>query len=96
MARWLVERRLGQNASRLKSLRTELSQIDEQLEVFSDDADSHEIRALVSETPGAVHEATDARRHADAMARHRAHVVANIVDLEKRQDDLLDRLTAKR
>jgi hypothetical protein len=96
MARWLVERRLGQNASRLKSLRTELSQIDEQLEVFSDDADSHEIRALVSETPGAFHEATDARRHADAMARHRAHVVANIVDLEKRQDDLLDRLTAKR
>jgi hypothetical protein len=95
MARWLVERRLSQNSARLKTLRTELSQIDEQLDVFSDDADSQEIRALVSETPGAVHEANDARKHADAMARHRAHVVGTIADLETRQDELLDRLTGK-
>jgi hypothetical protein len=34
----------------------------------------------------------DADRHAEAMARHRADVVASIADLERRQDELLDRL----
>ena len=48
MGNWLVERRLSQNAARLKSLRTELAQIDEQLAVFADDADDTAIRALVS------------------------------------------------
>ncbi len=96
MAAWLVERRLSQVGLRLRALRDELSMIDEQLDVFTDDADSHAIRALVSETPGAAHEATDARKHADAMARHRAHVVASIAELERKQDELLDRLTAGR
>jgi hypothetical protein len=92
----LVERRLSQVAQRLRALREELSMIDEQLDVFTDDADSQAIRALVSETPGAAHEATDARKHADAMARHRAHVVASIAELEQKQDELLDRLSAGR
>jgi hypothetical protein len=30
------------------------------------------------------------------MARHRDHVVASIVELEQRQDQLLDQLTAAR
>ena len=50
MGNWLLERRLSQNAARLKSLRAELAQIDEQLAVFADDADDSAIRALVSET----------------------------------------------
>jgi hypothetical protein len=62
MGRWLVERRLAQNSARLKSLRTELAQIDEQLAVFADNADDTAIRALVSETPGAAQEANDARK----------------------------------
>ena len=95
MGNWLVERRLSQNAARLKSLRAELSQIDEQLAVFADDADDTAIRALVSETPGAAHEANDARKHADAMARHRQHVVDTIRELERKQDELLDKLTSK-
>ena len=96
MGYWLLERRLSQNAARLKSLRTELAQIDEQLAVFADDADEPAIRALVSETPGAAYEANDARKHADAMSRHRQHVVDTIVELERKQDELLDKLTANR
>jgi hypothetical protein len=96
MGNWLLERRLSQNASRLKSLRAELAQIDEQLAVFRDDADDTAIRSLVSETPGAAYEANDARKHADAMSRHRQHVVETIGELERKQDELLDKLTAGR
>jgi phage gp37-like protein len=96
MGSWLLERRLSQNVARLKSLRAELAQIDEQLEVFAGDADDSAIRALVSETPGAAYEANDARKHADAMSRHRQHVVETIRDLERKQDELLDKLTAGR
>ena len=94
MGNWLVERRLSQNVTRLKSLRAELSQLDEQFDVFASDADDTAIRALVAETPGAAFEANDARKHADAMARHRDHIAATIAELEQRQDELLDKLTA--
>ena len=49
----------------------------------------------MSETPGAAHEANDARKHADAMSRHRQHVVDSISELERKQDELLDKLTSK-
>jgi hypothetical protein len=93
MAAWLVERRLSQVSVRLRALRDELSMIDEQLAHFDADADDTAIRALVSETPGAVFESNDARKHADAMARHREHVVRTIGELEQRQDELLDKLS---
>ncbi len=92
MGTWLVERRLSRVGSRLKSLRAELAVIDEQLLHLGEDADDQAIRALVSETAGASFEARDARRHVEAMAKHRAHVVEEIVDLEARQDELLDSL----
>lgn len=66
--------------------------VDEQLAVFVDDAENQEIRAMVSETPGASFEANDARKHADAMSRHRDHVANKIRELEQRQDELLDSL----
>lgn len=96
MAAWLVERRLSQVATRLRELREELAMIDEQLDHFASDADDQALRALVSETPGAAFEANDARKHADAMARHRAHVLDSIAELERRQDELLDKLTSHR
>ena len=77
MAAWLVERRLSQVAVRLKSLRDELAMIDEQLDHLATDADDQAIRALVSETPGAAFDANDARKHADAMSRHRDHIVVD-------------------
>lgn len=96
MGSWLLQRRLTQNVARLKGLRAELAQIDEQLEVFASDADDQALRALVSETPAAAFEANDSRKHADAMRRHRQHVVDTIRGLERRQDELLDRLSAGR
>ncbi len=92
MGNWLVERRLLQVSVRLKSLRSELAVIDEQLAHLADDADDQAIRALVSETAGASYEARDARRHVEALAKHRAHVVEEVAKLEVRQDELLDRL----
>ena len=91
-----VERRLAKTGTRLKSLRAELSVIDEQLRYLRDDADDQAIRALVSETPGAGAEARDAQHHVDAMSRHRTHVAAEIAELEQRQDELLDQLSARR
>ena len=94
MAGWMTQRRLTQVSSRLRELRDELAMIDEQLDVFADDADNTAIRALVAETPGAAFEANDARKHRDAMRKHRAHVAAKIAELEQRQDDLLDQLSS--
>ncbi len=94
MATWLAERRLAQNGARLAERRHELAQIDEQFSVVSSEADDQALRALVSETPLAEFEAADARRHASALDRHRQHLLAEIADLERRQDELLDRIAA--
>ena len=94
MGSWRTERRLAQVAARLRALRNELAIVDEQLAQLGDDADDLAIRALVSETPGASFESNDARKHVVAMRRHREHVVAEIAELEVRQDELLDRMTS--
>ena len=93
MGQWMTERRLSQVAARLRSLRDELAMIDEQLLQFADDASELSIRALVSETPMASYESNEARKHLDAMRKHRAHVVDEIAGLEAHQDQLLDQLT---
>jgi hypothetical protein len=93
MGTWLTERRLTQIAARLRSLRAELAMIDEQLVQFTDDADELSLRALVSETAQASHESNEARKHLDAMRKHRAHVADELAKLEQRQDQLLERMT---
>ena len=95
MSRWLVERRLSDVSARLKRLRGELQVIDEQLTFLADAADEARLRALVSETPLADKEHREAQKHADAMARERASVIASIAELEKSQDELLDKLVAE-
>ena len=92
MGQWLTERRLSQVAQRLRALRDELAMIDEQLVQFTDDAEELSLRALVSETPMASYESNEARKHLDAMRKHRAHVVEEIAATERRQDELLDQL----
>ena len=96
MSRWLVEKQLSASAERLRRLRAELALIDEQLAYLDDAADESRLRALVSETPLADREHTEARRHADAMASQRARVLASIGRLEQSQNDLLDRLLSER
>ena len=95
MSKSLLERRLTEVGDRLKALREELAVVDEQLAAFVETADDARLRALVSETPLAGREHTEARRHADAMARHRADLAAEVARLERSQDDLLDRLVAE-
>ena len=95
MSKRQVERRLTEVSERLKALRGELAVADEQLAQLADEADDTRLRSLVSETPLAEREHRDAQRHADAMARHRTEVLAEIEQLERAQDDLLDRLTAE-
>jgi hypothetical protein len=78
--------------ARLKKAREELVVLDEQLAALAEEADETRLRALVSETPGAEREHREAQKHADAMARSRAAVVASIADLETTQNRLLDQL----
>jgi hypothetical protein len=92
----MVERKLLEVGERLKQLRAELLVTDEQLLHFADVADDARLRALVSETPLADRDHHDAQRHADAMSKHRAEVQSTIDQLERRQDELLDRLMAER
>jgi len=92
MSRSLIERRLREVHDRLRRARDELAVLDEQLAVFAEAADDARLRALVSETPLANREHHEAQRHADAMARSRNALVASIAELERTQDQLLDRL----
>lgn len=92
MGSWLVERRLTKVGSRLKALRTELAVIDEQLLHLGDDADDQAIRAMVAETASSSFEARSAQGNYENMTKHRIKVVAEIVDLEQRQDELLDQM----
>jgi hypothetical protein len=92
MSRLLIERRLMDVAHRLKRAREELAVIDDQLAALSDAADDARIRSLVSETSLAQREYTAAQRHADAMARTREMVEADVAELQATQDELLDRL----
>ncbi|MDQ3680645.1 MAG: hypothetical protein M3378_08925 [Actinomycetota bacterium] len=92
MSRSLIERRLLEVTGRLQRARAELAQLAEQLEFFSDAAEEARVRALVSETPLADREHAEAQKHADAMVRSRAAVVASIAELEHTVDDLLGRL----
>lgn len=92
MSRSLIERRLTEVTDRLKRARQELAVLDEQLASLSDAADDARIRALVSETPLADKEHHEAQRHADAMGRSRAAVLSAIAELQRAQDELLDRL----
>jgi hypothetical protein len=92
----MVERKLVEVGERLKQLRAELVVTDEQLNHFAEAADDARLRALVSETPLADKEHHEAQRHADTMGKHRAEVLSTIDQLERRQDELLDRLSAER
>ncbi|MDP9007058.1 MAG: hypothetical protein M3N15_09100 [Actinomycetota bacterium] len=95
MTRSLLERKLSSGSGRLRELREELAVVDEQLAALVEAADDARLRALVSETPLAGRDHQEAQRHADAMQRHRAEVVRRIEDLERAQDELLDRLVAE-
>ena len=92
MSKSAVERQLREVHERLKRARDELTVLDEQLSALSSDADDARVRALVDDNRLSQQEYREAQRHADAMARSRTSVLASIADLERAQDELLDRL----
>lgn len=92
----LLERRLRTVGRRLATLREELRIAEEQLAHFAEVSDDTRIRSLVSETPLADQDHRDAERTAAAMGRHRGELIEEIVRLEAEQDELLDRLNARR
>jgi hypothetical protein len=93
--RSLIERRLLDVSDRLKRLRAEAAVLAEQYEHLDAEATDAELRALVSETPLADHDARNARRHADAHRHHRDDLLRSIAELEREQDSLLDRMAAE-
>jgi hypothetical protein len=95
MSRSSVERRLRDVHERLRRAREELAVLDEQAAALAAEADDTRIRALVDGSPLSQHEHREAQRHADAMGRSRAAVLASIADLERAQDELLDRLVVE-
>ena len=92
MGHRIIERRLRETGVRLRRLREELAVVDEQLGHLNDDAEDKALRSLVSETSGAGVEYREARLHAEAMRRHRAQVQSSILELEVKQDELLDKM----
>jgi hypothetical protein len=92
MHRTIIERRLNDAHQRLVRARSELAVLDEQLVVVNEMADDTRLRALVAETPVAAKEHDEASRQASAMQRTRQGLVEQIAELERRQDDLLERL----
>lgn len=90
-----MERKLRQVSDRLRQLHAELEVTVEQLQPLDDAADEARLRALVSETPLSSEDHRQADRHAQAMRRHRAHVLEEIERLEHAQDELLDRLVSE-
>ena len=95
MPRSLIERKLSEVSDRLRALRDEVRIAEEQLRALAEDADDARLRALVSETPIAEREHAEAQKHADAMQRHLVSLVKELEELERAQDDLLDRLIAQ-
>jgi len=89
----LIERRLRETSVRLRRLREELSVVDEQLGHLEDEAGDKALRSLVSETSGAGVEYREAQLHADAMRKHRQRVQNSILELEAKQDELLDKMS---
>ena len=91
MTRSPVERRPSEVSLSAKELRRDLVIAEEQLGYFTEATDEARLRALVSETPLADREHREAKKHSDAMARHRDDLLATMAKLEEDQDELLDR-----
>ena len=94
MSKRSIKRKLAKTSSRLTALRAELTAVEEQMRSLADDADDSAIRAMVADNTADTREAREAREHAEAYRRQHARVVAELAELTRRQDELLDQLVA--
>lgn len=95
MSRSILQRRLVDVTERLKRVRAELAVAVEQQQFLDEQSEEARLRALMSETPLAEAEAREARRHAEAMTRHRQTLESTLAELAGEQDALLDRMAAE-
>jgi hypothetical protein len=91
-----IARALADLADRLARARDELRIIEEQMLFQSDVVADAETRMLVSETPLAERNFRIARDDLDRLGRQRSRLTAEIADLQREQDRLLDRMLALR
>lgn len=89
-----IKRKLAKMSSRLTTLRAECTALEEQMRFLADDADDSAVRAMVADNTAVTREAREAREHAEAYRRQHERVVAEIDELARRQDELLDELVA--
>ena len=89
-----VERQLRKVGKRLERAREDLSQSRVQLDQLAYEADDAETRSIVSDDGNYTRAATDAGRHRDRLTSHCERLQEEIVELELRQDQLLDDLGA--
>lgn len=87
-----IEKSLAEIGDRLTKARNDLRIVEEQLLFQMDVMEDAKTRALVAETPLADREFRVARDDHDRLARQRDEATQNIVELQKEQDRLLDRM----
>ena len=76
----------------MRELSEELRVVKDQMSHVVEESDEKSLRALVSETPTAAFEYREAKKHADVIQRHHQQIVAELADLERRMNSLLDRM----
>lgn len=87
-----IKRRLTVVGDDLRSAKSEVAMLDEQVGHFADAAEDARLRAMVSETPLADKEHREAAKTVKNLTKDRQKWAARVVSLESLQDDLLDQL----
>jgi hypothetical protein len=94
VSRKRIEKRLVDLGDRLRVLRAEAATDEAQLAQVAEEADDARLRAMVADSPLARRDHRDARASADTLSKRHQRVLAKIAELEARQDELLEELTA--
>ena len=87
-----IQRNLAELGERLNKAREELRIAEEQLLFQMDVVEETKSRALVAETPIADREFQEASRDLERMKKQRDEATQAILELQKEQDRLLDRM----
>lgn len=91
-----IQKSLHQVGDRLTKAREELRIVEEQLLFQMDVLEEAKTRMLVAETPIADREFHIARDDYERLVRQREHAAADIQELQREQDRLLDRMLGSR
>lgn len=87
-----IKRRLTVVGDDLRSAKSEVAILDEQVAHFADAAEDARLRAMVSETPLAAKEHREASKTVNNLTKDRKRWSDRVVSLEALQDELLDQL----